>query len=77
MEPMPPNAPYLIKHAYTPVDWTPWEEHLRKPDRRTSLSFYRSAIPPAIGAVAKIQPVNGFRMEIFSPNTSEKILHVH
>lgn len=34
------KSPYLLQHAYNPVDWFPWcEERLRKQRRRTNRFF--------------------------------------
>jgi uncharacterized protein len=45
------TSPYLLQHAYNPVDWYPWGpealERARAEDKR---SCCRSATPPATGA---------------------------
>ena len=47
------KSPYLLQHAYNPVDWYPWgEEALPKPRTRISRSFSPSATPPATGATS-------------------------
>jgi hypothetical protein len=46
------KSPYLLQHAYNPVDWYPWgEEALRKLVKRTSRSFFPSVIQPVTGAM--------------------------
>ena len=44
-------SPYLLQHAYNPVDWFPWSESFQKPEKRTNPSFYRLDTQPAIGAM--------------------------
>ena len=35
------DSPYLLQHAYNPVDWFPWDdEAFKKAKKRTSLFFY-------------------------------------
>lgn len=42
------NSPYLLQHAYTPVDWYPWGEEAFEKARRDLKPFFgATCIPPA------------------------------
>ncbi len=47
------SSPYLLQHAYNPVEWHPWAPQLlKKPRRKASSFFSRSATVPATGATS-------------------------
>lgn len=47
------KSPYLLQHAYNPVDWYHGGEKRlsKKPEKKTSLFFSQSDIRPATGAM--------------------------
>lgn len=46
------KSPYLLAHAYNPVDWYPWSvEAFEKAKKKTSLFFYQLVILPVIGVM--------------------------
>ena len=47
------TSPYLLQHADNPVDWYPWgPEALERARGRTAPFSFRSATPPATGAMS-------------------------
>ena len=47
------TSPYLLQHAYNPVDWYPWgPEALRLAKEQNRPILLRLAIPPATGAMS-------------------------
>lgn len=47
------KSPYLLQHAYNPVDWYPWgSEAFEKAKKKTNLCLSASAIQLVTGAMS-------------------------
>ena len=46
------KSPYLLQHAYNPVDWYAWGEEAFERARKENKPICPSAIPPVTGAMS-------------------------
>ncbi len=69
------KSPYLLEHAYNPVDWYPWgDEAFAKARRRTSRSSSASGTPPVTGAIVMAQ--ESFEDEKIAAILNEKFVPI-
>lgn len=59
------KSPYLLQHAYNPVEWYPWgEEAFEKAKTEASRSFYPLGTQPVIGAMSWLMKVSKMKKRL-------------